>query len=273
MAEYPYPEIDANKPNAARMYEYMLGGKENFEADRSAVETMRKIAPDLSASAWANRSFHLCAAELMAGVGLTQFIDIGCGLLTMENTHEVVRRVIPSARVAYIDYDPGVVSHGRALLADDAALTVIRGDIRDPAGILSAVRDDGLIDPGEPCGVLVTAVLHFVPDIDDPCGVVTRLTAALAPGSYFALSHFTNEGVVRDRVHNNLEVYSSASAQLNPRDRVEVTRFFAGLELLPPWPGAAPGVSKAGMWGRTQPPDPSEAALGSWWAGVGRKAS
>jgi S-adenosyl methyltransferase len=268
----PLSGLDTSRPNAARMYDYMLGGKDNFAADREAADRLRVVAPELSHTAWANRKFHQRATAWMAEAGITQFIDIGCGLPTMENTHQVVQRIMPGARVAYVDYDQVVVVHARALLVKgDDNVAAILGDLRNPAGILDALRDAGLLDLGQPCGLLITAVLHFIPAAHDPVGAVRWLTGALARGSYLALSHVTIDGVSADRAEMGLEVYRSANAQMNPRNKAEVTSFFDGMELLPPWPGAEPGVSRVSLWGRGKPPDPGEAASESWWAGVARK--
>lgn len=266
------PGPDISRPNAARMYDYMLGGKDNFAADREAADRLRAVAPELSHTAWANRKFHQRAAAWIAGAGITQFIDIGCGLPTMENTHQVVQRIMPGARVAYVDYDPVVILHATALLANaDDNVAAILGDLRNPTGILDALRDTGPLDLGKPCGLLISAVLHFIPAADNPVGAVRRLTGALARGSYLALSHVTTDGVSADRVQMGLEVYRLANAQMNPRDKAEVTSFFDGMELLPPWPGAEPGLSRVSLWGRNEPPEPGEAAAESWWAGVARK--
>src|ERR1039457_1541202 len=185
----PISGLDTSRPNAARMYDYMLGGKDNFAADRDAADRLRAVAPELSHTAWANRKFHQRATAWMAEAGITQFIDIGCGLPTMENTHQGVQRIMAGARVAYVDYDPVVIVHAKALLVkgDDNAAAIL-GDLRNPAGILDALRDSGLLDLGKPCGVLITAVLHFIPAAHDPVGAVRRLTGALARGSRLALS-------------------------------------------------------------------------------------
>ncbi len=264
--------IDVSKPNAARMYDYMLGGKDNFAADRDAADWLRSVAPELSATAWANRKFHQRATAWIARHGVSQFLDIGCGLPTMDNTHQVVHRVSPAARVVYADYDPVVVLHARALLAKGTPhVAVVLADLREPEALLDTVRAEGLLDFGEPCGLLLSAILHFVAPADDPAGALRTLTASLAPGSYLALSHVTTDGVSADRVETGLAVYRHASAQMHPRGRAEVTAFFDGLELQPPWPGASAEVTRVSLWGRPDPPADGEAATESWWAGVARK--
>jgi hypothetical protein len=257
------------------MYDYFLGGKDNFAADRAAAERLRAVSPELSATAWANRRYHQRAARFIAEAGVDQFIDVGCGLPTMENTHAVVQAVRPDARVAYVDYDPVVISHAGALLANhNSTVSVTLGDLRNPAGVLAGVRSTGLLDLGRPCGLLISAVLHFVADTDDPYGAVATLVAALAPGSYLSLSHVTADGAAEEKISNGVSVYRGASARMNPRSRAEVSRFFDGLSLVPPWPGAPAEVARVSLWGRAEAPAANEiAAAGTepWWCGAGRK--
>jgi hypothetical protein len=233
------------------------------------LREVRAVSPELSITAWANRRFHQRAGRYIAAQGVDQFIDVGCGLPTMENTHDVVG----SARVAYIDYDPVVVSHGSALLArGDQRVKVLLGDLRDPAGVLDGVR--GFIDLSRPCGLLISAVLHFVPDTGNPVGAVASLMAALAPGSYLSLSHVTADGVPEEKIKNGVSVYRGASASMNPRSSGAVTRFFDGTALIPPWPGAEGAVTRVSLWGLPAAPtaaEQAEAATESWWCGVARK--
>jgi hypothetical protein len=271
--------IDTSQPNIARIYDYILGGKANFAADRQAAERIRAVVPELAATAWANRKFHRRAAAWMAEAGVTQFIDVGCGLPTMDNTHEVVRRVNPASRVVYVDYDSVVVLHAQALLTKGdghGVADAVKGDVRDPEPILAAAADTGLISMDQPCGVLISAVLHFISDDDNPHAAIARLMAGTAPGSFLALTHVTADNATDDQTKGVTGVYSSASAKLNPRTRAEVTRFFDGMELVPAWPGAAAEVASVTQWGLPGPldPDDPDVVLGStWWAGVGRKIS
>jgi len=190
-AEQAPPGVDPARPSTARIYDYLLGGEHNFAADRAAGEMLKSRAPELMDSAWANRGFHQRAAKWIALQGVRQFIDIGSGLPTVGNTHEVVRRVAPNARVVYIDNDPMVLAYGKALLGDDRNATVILADIRDPEAVLGNTELRGLIDFTEPVGLLITAVLHFVSDENEPAKLISRYMAALAEGSYLALSHLT----------------------------------------------------------------------------------
>jgi hypothetical protein len=247
------PGVDPQIPTPARLYDYFLGGSNNFEADREAAERIRAVVPEVSDSAWANRAFHQRAALWMARSGIRQFIDIGAGLPTQGNTHELVRQVAPDARVVYVDHDPMVLAHGRALLAGAPATEIILADLRDPDGLLGHPELAGLIDFSEPAGLLMTGVLYFVADQSDPWGLVARYVSELAPGSYLALSHLTSDGKPPRAVQEGQEVYQRATENIHFRSRAEVEKFFTGLELVPPYPGAAPGICFVGEWGAEDP--------------------
>jgi hypothetical protein len=245
--------VDPTVPSPARLYDYYLGGENNFQVDRDAAEKMRLLMPEMSDAAWANRGFHQRAARWMAAHGVRQFIDIGSGLPTRGNTHEAVQKVAPGARVVYVDNDPMVTAHARGLLAGDGSTTFIEADLRDPDGLLGHPELRGLIGFGEPAGLLMTSVVHFVADDDDPWGLVARYVAAVAPGSYLALSHSTVDKLPPRMVEAGLELYARASQRLYPRPRAEVERFFDGLELVPPYDGAEPVVGHVGLWGAEDP--------------------
>jgi hypothetical protein len=237
------------KPSPARLYDYYLGGKDNFAADREAAEKIRAVFPGLSDAAWANRGFHGRAAIWMAERGIRQFVDVGAGLPTMDNTHQVVQRIAPDARVVYVDNDRQVVCHARALLADGPDITAIDADVRDPGAILGNRELRELIDFSEPAGLLMTAVMHFVSDADDPWGLVARLISAFPAGSYLALSHATADGVPPSAVQAGMDVYERATERVYPRSRAEIERFFDGLELMPPYEHCPPAVAYVGEWG------------------------
>jgi len=243
------PGVDPGKPSPARLYDYYLGGTHNFPADREAADKLRAIAPDIVDALWANRGFHGRAAIWMAERGIRQFVDIGSGLPTQNNTHEAVRKVASDARVVYVDNDPMVAAHASALLTADGTTALITADVRDPGTLLGDLELTGLIDFARPAGVLMTAVMHFVADEQDPWGLVARYMAAVAPGSYLALSHGTADRVLPQRAQAGLDTYAKASEQVYLRPRAEVERFFTGLELVSPYAGAAPGVTYAGLWG------------------------
>ncbi len=248
------PGVDPAKPSPARLYDYYLGGHNNFEADRKAAEALRQSLPALSDAAWANRGFHQrAAAWLAARAGLRQFIDIGSGLPTVGNTHQLVQRIDPAARVVYADIDPMVAAQSAPLLADAPNVELITADLRDLDALLGHPAVRSLIDFAEPTGLLMTAVLHFVADDSDPWGLVARYTAALAPGSYLALSHATPDGLPPLAVHAMEETYAHATEQLTLRPRAEVERFFAGMDMVSPYPGATDGLTFVGQWGAVDP--------------------
>jgi hypothetical protein len=243
------PGVDPAVPSPARMYDYGLGGTHNYQADRDAAEKIRALLPEIEDVAWANRGFHQRAARWIAEQGIRQFIDIGSGLPTVGNTHQVVQKVHPRARVVYVDHDPVVLAHATELLADTRTATLIQADLRDPDAILGNQELRELIDFTEPAGLLTTFVIHFVPDSEDPWGLVRRYLDALAPGSYLALSHVTDEKVPSMAVQRVREVYSRSSQPLHFRPKAAVERFFEGLEIVPPYPGAEPAVTHVGLWG------------------------
>jgi len=276
MAESPRPQAsrasrDLTRPNPARMYDHMLGGSANFQVDRDTVAAIRAVMPDVDMAAWANRSFHQRAAMWIAREGVRQFLDIGCGLPAASSTRDAVRRITPAARVAYLDHDPVVIQHAQSLLARSGDTSMILADVRDPADVLTCVHLDGLIDLARPVGLLCTAVMHFVADSDDPWWCISRLVAALAPGSFLALSHVTGDLMPPRVVAGGVQAYKDAAEQVHPRTRAEVERFFAGLELMPPYAGAEADVCGAGVWDAEDPVAADDASSRAWWAGVARK--
>jgi S-adenosyl methyltransferase len=253
-AEQVPPDIDPTRPSPARLYDYYLGGSDNFAADREAAEAIRARMPELADAAWANRGFHQRAAVWLAGSrGIRQFIDIGSGLPTQNNTHQAVQKVAPDASVVYVDNDPLVRVHASALLTGEGSTRVITADLRDPDGVLNHRQTRELIDFGQPVGLLMTAVLHFVADSSNPRGLVARYMAALAPDSYLVLSHATADQKPPAAVRAILDVYAGATEQIYLRTRAEVERFFDGLELVPPYNGAPAAVTYVGEWGAEDP--------------------
>jgi hypothetical protein len=254
------------------MYDYMLGGTHNFEADRQATEQFREQMPDLYDAAWANRGFHGRAARWMVlEHGIRQFIDVGSGLPTQSNTHEVVRAVAPDARVVYIDSDPMVLVLAKELLTDDGSTAVIQADLRDPQAVLGHPELREMIDFGEPVGLLMTAVLQFVADDADPWGLVGQYVAALRPGSYLALSHITRDKLPPRLVEAGVQVYQRATSSAHPRTKAEIERFFAGLELVPPYEDAGPVITNVGMWGSEDPASADSDGSRAFYCGVARK--
>jgi hypothetical protein len=253
-AEQVPPGIDPAKPSPARLYDYYLGGTDNFEADRLAAETIRARMPELADAAWANRGFHQRAALWMASFqGIRQFIDVGSGLPTQNNTHQAVQKVTADARVVYVDNDPLVRVHASALLTGEGSTRVITADLRDPDSVLNHPQTRELIDFSQPVGLLMTAVLHFVADSSNPWRLVSRYLAELAPESYLALTHITSDQKPPAAVQAILDIYADATERIHMRTRAEVQRFFDGLDLVAPYEGAAAAVTYVGEWGAEDP--------------------
>jgi hypothetical protein len=265
------PGVDPTTPSPARLYDYYLGGVNNYQVDRDAAERVRAVMPELSDAAWANRGFHQRAASWLAARGIRQFIDIGSGLPTTGNTHEVVHKDAPGARVVYVDNDPMVAAHARDLLADDGSTSFVLGDLRDPAGLLGHPELRRHIDYAEPVGLLMTAVLHFVADEGDPRGLVSQYMTALAPGSYLVLSHSTMDQLPPRMVEAGLALYASAAQRLYPRTRAEVEALFDGLELVPPHDGAPAGITHVGLWGADDPATADSDGSRVYYCGVARR--
>jgi hypothetical protein len=247
------PRVDASVPNVARIYDYLLGGKDNFAADRDAAAELLSLVPDAQAACHHNRAFVRRAVRFLAGqAGIRQFIDIGTGLPTQGNVHDIAQATAPDARVAYVDYDPVVVSHGQALLATTPTVAVINGDLRNPDKILADPGLHTLIDFSQPVAVLLTAILHFIADEEHPYQITGTLKAAIPPGSYLVLSHITADEVPEETSRKAQSVYARATAPVFPRSREAIWRFLDGLEtasehgitdvgLPQPWAPLAPG--------------------------------
>jgi S-adenosyl methyltransferase len=231
------------------MYNYMLGGQHNFPVDREAVERLRARMPELADAAWANRGFHGRAAVWMATRGIRQFLDIGSGLPTQNNTHQAVHKIAPAARVVYVDIDPMLESLADELYAGNGTTAVIQADLSNTGSVLSHPDVRALIDFAKPVGLLMTAVLQFLADDRDPWALVDRYISAVAPGSYLALSHATPDRLPPLLVQQAVEVYARAAHPVYPRSRAEVARFFDGLDFVPPWRGAAAALTYPGLWG------------------------
>jgi SAM-dependent methyltransferase len=236
------PAFDVTVPNAARIYDFMLGGKDHFQADRDAAAKVLQVLPGSAQACRANRDFLQRAVRYLAAAGIRQYIDIGSGLPTVGNVHQVAQEADPSARIAYVDYDPIVLAHARALLEISPAVVVIPGDLRKPGDILAHPGLTRLIDFRQPVAVLLIAVLHFLTDDDGPRDAVREIITRLAPGSYLALSHVTADHVTPAAAATAQGVYTSASAPVTARTRAQVTRFFDGLTLI------GPGVCDVSAW-------------------------
>lgn len=265
------PGVDPTVPSPARLYDYYLGGRHNFPADRAAAQRIITALPDLPDAAWANRSFHQRAARWLAEQGIRQFIDIGSGLPTVGNTHEVVQAVAGDARVVYVDVDPMVALFSAELLRGSKTATMVTADLRDPDAVLGHPDLLALIHDGEPTGLLMTAVMHFVAPGSDPWGIVGRYVASLAPGSYLALSHVTADGLPPRGVQEGVDVYANATEHIYVRSRDDVERFFEQVDVVPPYEGAPPGVCYVGEWGAEVPALADSDGSRMLYCGVGRR--
>jgi S-adenosyl methyltransferase len=253
VARVPGPEFDVSVPNVARIYDYLLGGKDNYQADRDAAERLKKIFPDAELACQQNRHFlERVVRFLVSRCGIRQIIDIGTGLPTQGNVHQVAQDVDPATRVVYADYDRVVIRHAEALLARNERVAVVHADLRTPRELITNSDMRTMIDFSQPVAILILATLHFITDDEQPDEILRLLRATMAPGSYLALSHITADDVDPDASKSAQQIYAGASAQAIPRTRQAILRFFGEMELLPPglvninaWPGSrvrpAPG--------------------------------
>jgi SAM-dependent methyltransferase len=262
--------INTSVPNPARIYDYFLGGKDNYPADREVAEQVLTIAPVARDIIQDNRAFlRRVVRFLTSEAGIRQFIDLGSGLPTQGNVHEVAQAIAPDARVVYVDNDPMVVTHARALLAGNNTLA-IEGDLRKPDEIVGHPEVRELIDFDQPLALLLMAILHFIPDDQDPLAIMARFRDALPPGSYLAISHGTRDIPARTDMSAEAmtemgsrveELYQETTGFLVTRTREQVARFFDGYELVDP------GLVEIQRW---RPEEPS-LLPGGFYGGVGRK--
>jgi SAM-dependent methyltransferase len=240
-------EIDLERPSAARMYDYYLGGSHNFEIDRTTAQEAMRAMPELPLIMQANRAFLRRVVRFLVEEGVTQFIDIGSGIPTVGNVHEVVHDIDPSRKVVYVDIDPIAVAHSRAILADNPNATIVQADFLQPDLLL---RDRGLrrlIDLDRPVAVLLNALLHFVSDAQGPDAILARYRDAIAPGSYLSISHAADTGVHKGAGEAE-EIYKRTPTPLHYRTREEVVGLLKG------WEPVDPGVVLLPLWR----PDPED---------------
>ncbi|MEU6033945.1 SAM-dependent methyltransferase [Actinomadura sp. NPDC047616] len=226
-AEQAPAGINPSEPSIARIYDFWLGGKDNYEADRDEATRLERLMPELPLIARQNRSFLIRAVRLLSTEGVDQFLDLGAGLPTAENTHEVAQGINPSSRCVYVDNDPMAIVHGRALLANDGETAMVAADLRNPQAILDRPDVTALIDFDRPVAVLIVSVLHFIPG-DTAYKIVRQVVDRLAPGSYLVLSH----ALKTSRTEAAANEYRAAKAEV--RTRREIEAFFEGLELVEP---------------------------------------
>lgn len=256
--------LNTTRPHPARIYDHWLGGKDNVEADRRVAEQVAELAPWVRAGARGNRAFLTRAVSYLARAGVRQFLDLGAGLPSAGNVHAVAQRVDPSARTVYVDNDPIVLAHARALLATDSLTVAIRGDVRDPESILACPDLRGHIDFGQPVAVLFLAILHFVRAEERPGGIVDAFRDALTPGSYLAVSHVADlpdSGEHPGRAaatREAAELYDALVVPFTLRTPEQISDLFTGFDLVPP------GIVPAHRWrpNRRRPGPPTPVLVG-----------
>jgi S-adenosyl methyltransferase len=264
---HPPDQIDTSRPHPARMYDYYLGGQDNYEVDREAAEQVLALLPDLRPTARENRVFLRRATRSVVGDGIRQIIDIGTGIPTAPNTHDAARSVTPDVRVAYVDNDPIVGVYAEAKLTNRHEAGFALADLRDPKAVLEHPAVAGLIDFDQPVALLLVAVLHFIRDDEDPAGIVAALAEALPAGSRLVLSHGTQDFHDREQIREAAEVYKNATARVTPRPHAEVMSFFDGFELVDP------GLVQLPLWRPDGAvPAPDELRRIAFYGGVGVKS-
>lgn len=262
-------KVDVDRPSSARIYDYFLGGAHNFEVDRLAANELAKDHPAIGLGMRANRSYLRRAVTYLARSGIDQFLDLGSGIPTVGNVHEIAQRVNPLARVVYVDIEPIAVTHSNTILADNDNAIAIRADLRDPHQVLTDPDVTGLLDLSRPVGLILAGVLQYVSDDDDPAGMIRAYVDHLAPGSYVAMSHPSTDELTSERAagaNAAVSLYDRTQTPFHYRSRAEFERFFAGLELVDP------GVVRMWDWRREAGAEDDELdGRVTGFAGVGRK--
>jgi hypothetical protein len=257
--------FEAGIPNVARIYDALLGGKENYAADREAARALTAAIPGAAHAACDNRAFLGRAVRYLAEAGITQFLDIGAGLPAQGAVHEIAQAACPGARVLYVDNDEVVVAHAQALLAKSPGVLAVKSDLRYPRELLSRREVREHLDLTRPVAVLLVAVLHFIGDSEYPWQAVGDITRRIAPGSYVVVSHVTGDEIRAQAVRRARDIYAEALVQGTARRRTEILRFFSGLDLV------QPGLVDVTDWPSDRGVHTGRSVL--FWAGVGRKPS
>jgi hypothetical protein len=261
-----FPGVDQDRANVARVYDALLGGTHNFAVDRDVARTMTAIEPGMREGAKANRAFLGRAVRFLADAGIRQFLDIGSGVPTEGNVHEVARGVAPDSRVVYVDIDPVAIAHSKSILAGDDRTTVIEADLREPEIVLGHPEIRRFIDFDQPVALLLVAVLHFIRDEENPGELVKTLTRPLVSGSYLTISHATSDNRNASSVEAVRSLFTRATAPVNARGHAEISGFFDGFDLV------EPGLVYFPQWRpdrRESFSDHPERSLG--YVGVGRR--
>jgi SAM-dependent methyltransferase len=245
--------VDMSVPNMARTYDYLLGGAHNFAVDRELAVTVERVMPDARSAARVSRAFLARTVRFMVDQGIRQFLDVGSGIPTVANVHEVAQTEAPECRVVYVDKDPIAVAHSELMLVDNDRAIIVHADMRDPESILGHPETRGLLDFDQPIGLLMLMMLHWVPDDDDPWKLIARYRDALAPGSYLAITHVTadnqDDGVTEV---TDLIKESRSADQLTERSHEQVLALFGDFELV------EPGLVGCAAWRSTGPVDMSD---------------
>jgi hypothetical protein len=264
LAAATVPDIDITRPHPGRMYDYYLGGKDNWQADREAADQVMAVVPEARDMARANRAFLTRAVRYLArDKGITQFLDVGTGIPTSPNVHETAAAHVTSPRVVYADNDPVIHAHANALLTGTGTTRIILADLRDPETIIAGARD--FLDFTRPVALLLVAVLHFIPDSGDPAGIVAVLRDALPEGSYLALSHGTPDFHPPEVAGTAAAAYDAASAPLVLRPKESIEAFLDGFSLEPP------GLVQAPLWHPDTKPKPKDLKKIGIYAAVAAK--
>jgi S-adenosyl methyltransferase len=227
------PAMDSGTPNVARVYDYLLGGKDHYAVDREFADNLLRAIPDAAETARANRNLLTDAVRTMAQAGVRQFLDLGAGIPTSPNVHETAREIHPDAAVVYVDNDPVVLAHCQALLATEPGLIAVRHDLRDPVAVLHDEHVRSTLDFSRPVGLLMLSVLHFVDQVSAP-RIVARYLHELAGNSHVVITIGCNDGVDQEVIHTTQAQYRATSTPAIGRTEAEIAQLFEGVELLPP---------------------------------------
>lgn len=259
--------VSLDRPSAARIYDYMLGGYHNFEIDRQVADKFTALLPDFSLTARVNRAFLRRAASFVAQQGIDQFLDLGSGIPTVGNVHEIVRRYQPDARTVYVNIEPVAIAHAEMLLQDDPGTIAILADVRRPVDVLDHPQVRALIDFSRPVGLFAVALLHYILDDDEAQGVIDAFKNALPSGSYVTIGVWTYDDAPREIMEKYAEMTRVLTTPGAPRPREKVLRYFRGLDLL------EPGLVHAPRWRPDGPDDLliDEPGRSVTWVGVARK--
>lgn len=255
-------DVDVETPNAARMYDYYLGGSHNFAQDRAAAARAVQVTPAMIPGARANRAFLQRAVRFCLDAGIRQFLDLGSGIPTVGHVHEIAHEIDPSTRVAYVDIEPVAVAHTYRMLADTPNVTITQADLQKPQDVLTAPGVAGLLDFEQPVAVLMVAVLHFMPDSVDPAGILNAYCEAVPSGSFLAVSHITDHYDTPERVAEIDRLYSSTTNSTRHRTFAEFTELLGDRELVPP------GAVYATDWRPEPGTEPPPGARTAFWAAV-----